>query len=370
VVEAVVFAGVSTLLYHLGMGFLLFLVPLQVVLVRKGRKTFFTSLALALALIVVIKLVIHGGRIDASTAPFLLLEMFVVFVLTAGLVLIQLPELFPQARRFAVRRVTRLVLVTAVAGLLSIPLILYLRGNQAFTAGMAEVFDALAAGLTKAFGEDAIRGADAIIGEDAIRGADALEGGDVGVTASAGRTLMAFVGRIFWRGYLFSYFLVLGFSWWLGTLVGARFRARPSLSLLPEHYHGGTRGETGPKGRSVDERWPKFADFHLPDAYIWPLIGALAVVLLGLVAPLGALELAAWNAAVIFLFLYGLCGLGVLQYFLRKFRVPRGMRWLLAFCLCVLLFSPRANLAVFILVPALGVSEIWLKYRTKERSNR
>jgi hypothetical protein len=45
------------------------------------------------------------------------------------------------------------------------------------------------------------------------------------------------------------------------------------------------------------------------------------------------------------------------------------MRLLLGFLLCVLVMSPRANLAVFILIPGLGVSEIWLKYRTKERSN-
>ena len=41
--EALIFAGVSTLLYHLGMGFLFFLVPVQVVGVRRGRRSFLVT---------------------------------------------------------------------------------------------------------------------------------------------------------------------------------------------------------------------------------------------------------------------------------------------------------------------------------------
>jgi len=356
VVEAVVFAGVSTLLYHLGMGFVLFLVPLQVVLVRKGRRPFFASLGIAFLLILVVKLVIQGGAIDEAAAPFLLLEMSVVLALVGGLALVQVPELFPETNVPPMRRVTRLVLATALAGVLSLPLILYLRGNEAFNAGLREVFDALALALQRTFGP----GSEAMIGQAAF----------------SGQALLGFVGEIFWRGFLFSYLVLLGLSWWLGTRLGFRFPGRswgPPGAAPEAAEPDAIAPEAGPDlpaNRDFPARpWPRIREFRLPDTYIWPLIGSLAVVLLSLVVDLGPLELAAWNAGVILLFLYGVSGIGVLQFFLRKFRVPRGMRLMLAIILGILVFSPRANLAVFILIPGLGVSEIWLKYRTRERSN-
>ena len=380
-VEAVVFAGISTLLYHLGMGFLLFLAPLQMLLVRKGPRSFGVSLGLAFVFILAVKLVTQGGGLDSRTAPFVLLEMFVVLALMGGLVLLQLPELWAEARQFAVRRVTRLVLVTAVAGMLSVPVIVHLRNNESFNTGMLQVFDSLAAGLRRTFGEDALReGSDATQPPTASvpqapfgsrEGSDAL----LGTAVSSGQALMAFVGRIFWRGFLFAYFLLLAGAWWLGTWAGTRlrsFRAGPLFAPAqggPEQDRGGLAASKAGEGFSGIAEPPRIAEFRLPDSYIWPLIGSLALVLLALVQPLGILEPIAWNAAVILMFLYGISGIGVVQHFLRKLRVPRGMRWLLAFLLIVLVLSPRANLAVFILIPGLGVSEIWLKYRTKERSN-
>lgn len=361
-VEAVVFAGISTLLYHLGMGFVLFLVPLQVVLVRRGRRPFFTSLGAAFALILVVKLIIQGGEVGGEAAPFLLLELAVVLALMGGLVLVQVPELFPHTRLPATRRVTRLVAVTAAVGVLTLPLVVYLRGNQTFNAGLREVFDALAAALQRALGGGAGLEAPPAEGAPAAPAVPAPGGLDAGLfqAAFSGQALMAFVGQIFWRGYLFSYFLMLGLSWWLGTRLGTRFAGRPA-------WRGG--GRAAGEGEPAAGAWPRVAQFRLSDAYVWPLIGSLAVILLGLVVELGALELAAWNAGVTLLFLYGVSGIGVLQYFLRRFRVPRGMRVLLAILLAILVLSPRANLAVFILIPGLGVSEIWLKYRTRERSN-
>jgi hypothetical protein len=360
VVEAVVFAGISTLLYHLGMGFVLFLVPLQVVLVRRGRRPFFTSLGAAFALILVVKLIIQGGSIGGEAAPFSLLEISVVLAFMGGLVLVQVPELFPQTRLPAMRRVTRLVAVTAAVGVVSLPLVLYLRGSETFNAGLREVFDALAAALQRTLGGGA--GLEAPPATGVPEAVPAPGGMDAGLLQAAfsGEALMSFVGQIFWRGYLFSYLLMLGLSWWLGTRLGTRFPSRPS-------WRGGRSPEGGEA--PATRAWPRIVEFRLPDAYVWPLIASLAVILLGLVVDLGPLGLAAWNAGVILLFLYGVSGIGVLQYFLRRFRVPRGMRVLLAILLCILVFSPRANLAVFILIPGLGVSEIWLKYRTRERSN-
>jgi hypothetical protein len=424
--EALIFAGVSTLLYHLGMGFLFFLVPVQVVGVRRGRRSFLVTMGLAFVFILAVKLVSQAGAPGGDAAPFLVMEAFVVLVLMAGLAAVQLPGMYPRIPIPPLRRVTRLVLVTAIAGLISLPVILYLRGNEPFNAGLLQVFDSLAGGLQRSLGMPGAEGAkvtpggggDEPAGGGATFSQGAESGGDTTLRrgaevssepppmarglpagpfsgvyslariAASGRALMEFVGMVFWRGFLFSYFLLVGASWWLGTRLGVRFPGRGPTGLHSPWRRALFSRETPPAGTGTDgsgphgeapgasvavgaavRDWPRVVDFRLPDTYIWPLIASLATILIGLMVPLGALELAAWNLAAIVLFLYGLSGIGVLQFFLRKFRVPRGMRLLLAFLLGVLLLSPRANLAVIILIPGLGVSEIWLRYRTRERSN-
>jgi hypothetical protein len=327
VVEAIVFAAVSTLLYYLGTGFLLFLIPLQVALVRKGTRVFLASLGLAFALILAVKFVIPQVT-SVQGAPFVVMEMFVVVALMAGLVLSQLPDL-TAAASFGKRRVVRFLAATAAAGLLSVPVILYLRASTEFTSGLSQLFDGLAGALNRAF-------------RDA--GAGQPLGAEAALATLSGRQLQQFIGEVFWRSFLLAFFLLLAASWWLGSWVGAR-------SL-------GRRAEL-PRPRS----------FRLPELYIWPLIGALGLLLLSLATSLGPLGYAAWNAALILMFLYGVAGVGVLQFLLERYRVPRGMRWLLGLILVILVLTPRANLVVLIGLPALGVSEIWLKYRSKERSN-
>ena len=81
--EAVIFAGVSTLLYHLGMGFLVFLVPLQVV-----RGFIF---------VLVVFLVVSGLRL-AKAKQALLIGMG-LFIL-GGLTPLVAAEVWPVALRF------------------------------------------------------------------------------------------------------------------------------------------------------------------------------------------------------------------------------------------------------------------------------
>ena len=113
----------------------------------------------------------------------------------------------------------------------------------------------------------------------------------------------------------------------------------------------------------------RVADFKLPDRYVWPLIASLALVVLNLIVPLEPLEVLAWNALLIFAFLYGISGLGIIRFLLSKLKVRPGIRWLLIIGIIILAMTPRIGIAVLILIPGLGVSEVWLKYRREERSN-
>jgi hypothetical protein len=346
VIEILIFAAVSTLLYRLGMGPLLFLIPLQVLYIRRGKKSFGWAALLTLGLILAIGLFLarrfpmvgaglsgaamsEGALSQAAltqAAPFLFLDMAVAVLMIGGLALIQLPEMSPELQIPRLPRVTRHMIATAIAGLLCVPVILYLRGNDIFTAGIREFIGAWFNGMNRAI---------------AASGADAIQPGVQPIQADA---LLEIINTVLLRSFLFSYFLVLSFSWWLGTIIGARSIGRhPGLTRI--------------------------ADFKLPDQYVWPLIASLALVVLNLLIPAEPLAILAWNALLSLAFLYGVSGLGIIRFLLRKLNVRPGVRWLLIMVLVILAMTPRIGIAVLILVPGLGVSEVWLKYRREERSN-
>lgn len=335
-IEILIFAAVSTLLYRLGMGPILFLVPLQVLYTRRGKKSFGWAAALTLVLIIVIGAALArrwstGEALTSATVislqmPSLVFELTVGALMIGGLALIQLPEMTPQLRLPRYPRVTRLVLATAITGILSVPTILYLTGNEAFFTNIEEFFTVLAESTNSA-----------IIGTQS----EALP---IAAQPIQTESLLRFIGMVLRRTYLFYYFLILTFGWWLGTIIGARSMGRhPGLTRV--------------------------ADFKLPDRYVWPLIASLALVVLNLIVPLEPLEVLAWNALLIFAFLYGISGLGIIRFLLSKLKVRPGIRWLVIIGIIILAMTPRIGIAVLILIPGLGVSEVWLKYRREERSN-
>jgi hypothetical protein len=336
VIEILVFAAVSTLLYRLGMGPLLFLIPLQVLYIRRGKKSFGWAAVVSLVSIIVIGLLLtrrwtSGDALAAATAsslqtPSLVFELTVVVLMIGGLALIQLPEMNPALRLPRYPRATRLVLATVIAGALSVPAVLYLTGNEAFSAIIREFFSTLVQSTNSAISNSR------------------PETLPVAVQPIQTESLLRFISMVLRRTYLFYYFLILTFSWWLGTIIGARSMGNhPGLTRI--------------------------ADFKLPDRYVWPLIASLALVVMNLLIPSQPLEILSWNALLILVFLYGVSGLGIIRFLLRKRNVRPGVRWLLIMAIVFLAMTPRIGIVVFILVPGLGVSEVWLKYRREERSN-
>jgi hypothetical protein len=335
VIETLIFAAVSTLLYRLGLGPLLFLIPLQVVYIRRGKKSFAAACALSLLLILVAGLLLARrwtlGSGDASqtglpvAAPFLLLDLVVAATLIGALALIQLPEMGVDLGGFRAPKITRIIIATGIAGLISLPVILYLRDSEVFSAGVREFIGVRL---------DLMNSAVAAQPETLLPGVQPIEI----------QELLQFITTIALRSFLFYFFLILTFGWWLGTIIGSRST--------------GTRARITP-----------VADFKLPDRYVWPLIASLALVVLTLIFPIGFLQIVGWNFLLILVFLYGVAGLGIIRFLLKKMKVRPGIRWLLIIGIVILAMTPRVGIAVLILIPGLGVSEIWLKYRREERSS-
>ena len=328
----------SSFLYHVGIGvgvgFLLFLVPLQVLFVRRGTLPTLAGVAGVLLTVAVVRAISRAsGPVPEGWEPFLRIEFFALGVLMGGLLLAN-RTVFPR-----VAGVHRILAVTALTGLLSILLMRYLQGSASFAAASRQVFQQMLEVLTASgLPLDGL-----VLPAAGSAGAPGAQTG--GLSAD---TLQQVIGGLFLRSYLFEYLLLLTGSWWLGSLVGARTLGRPSPIT-------------------------RLAAFHLPDWMIWPLILGLALVLLDIFGRLetagaGAAGILGWNAALVFLFLYGLAGIGIIRHLFAVFRVPRGLRALIVMGLIVLLLSPRAGLIVLLLIPGLGIAETWIKFRKIERS--
>lgn len=323
-VEALIIAGVSAILYNLGVGLPFFLVPLQVLRVRKGGKAFLLGSGAALLSTFGVRLVLSGRTLGPAGPPFLLLELVLLLCLLGGLAWIQFPEISGRPARLPGGRAARLLAAAAAAGLASIPLILFLRASKPFSGALGQIFSTLAGMLNQLSGQSL----DLRPGEELVKP----------------EQLQAMVGALLLRSYLADYVLLLAFSWWAGSLIGARSTGRHSEVT-------------------------RLQDFRLPEGYVWPLIGSLTLVALGRLVRTGPAEIAAWNLALIMMFLYGLAGLGILRFLLARTGAPGGLWVGLVLMLVVLAFIPRVNLALAILIPGLGVSETWVKYR-RERSRK
>lgn len=311
-VEALLTAGISALLYHVGIGVPAFLIPLGVARARGGPRGFAVAAVIAFAAIAGIRLALLRGGLGGDAAPWLVLELGVVAALIGGLA-------WTQAEQPALPggRVVRLLTATAAVGLLSLPLTRYLAGSAAFAASLRQAFDLAVDMLNQVFG-----------------------------SAGAGvrsEQLSALVREVFLRSFLLTYLLVLSFNWWAGSLLGARLAGRP-------------RGVT------------RLQDFRPPEWLVWPLIAGLALVLLTLFVKAELLGIGGWNLLLVMLFFYGLAGLGILRSLLLRFGQPRGAWTAILLALVVMFFIPGANLVPVILVPGLGVSETWVRYRKFERS--
>jgi hypothetical protein len=318
VVGTLVAAGVSVLLYVAGIGLPAFLIPLQVVRVRRGAGHFLVAATVAFAGIGGVRLALAAGQLGGAGAPALVFEMSVVLAMLAGLAWIQLPELLRRPAQLPGGRVARLLIATAAAGLASVPLLSYLGKSQEFAEGLGRLFDAAAALLNRLL--------EASGGEAGFRGPE----------------LAAVTREVFLRTYLLDYLVVLTFCWWVGTMLGARSLGRkPGITPL--------------------------ARFRPAEGLIWPLIAGLALVLLDLVVPIGPLELAGWNMLLCLLFIYGLAGLGIVRFLLDRLGAPRGLRFGVWLVMIVMAFAPGANAALAVLISGLGVAETWINFR-RERS--
>jgi hypothetical protein len=131
----------------------------------------------------------------------------------------------------------------------------------------------------------------------------------------------------------------LGASWWVGNRISG----------------------VGTKGW---EETSSLADYRLPYLLVWAFLGAWAGVLgvsyFKLPMPWQGI---AWNLALVLGLAYTAQGLGIASHLMRRWNLPRSLRICLAFTGLILLCTPPVGTAAMALLPILGVTEVWIPYR-------
>ena len=316
--EILLFTLSSLLLYHTGVGLLLFLVPLQIVASRRGIR----SLALAAGVFFAVFLIIRFWPAVFSNdhaLPDILgtIEIGVVGVLLIGMIVVNLPL------RRRPRTLVMLLAATALAGAAALPAAVWLSGIPAFQQSMDALFAEISKALSGVLAPAADTGAAAFF-------AQMLQPARLRQMSEA----------YLLRSLLADYAILLAFSWWAGQ--AAARRARALLDSTPGF---------------------RLSRFRLESGWLWPLIVSGALVLVDLFFGISVWAYAAWNIGLVLLFLFGLQGMAIVLFLFEKYRLPRLLWFLLVVGLVILAASPGAGLFIVLVIPVLGISENWIRYR-------
>jgi hypothetical protein len=352
---------VQVILYHLGIFFSLFLMllirnsvlqipiyfvfyllPLQITFIRKGREAFLYSIFISFVILLLFRLYMASAvlkniremtitrsdlvifkDVGAVIFPLILVELATLASLVGGLTLV---NLYYDKRRGTLYK---MLSATAGAAMVGIVLALLLNANRIFVSTMEKLF----AEIMQYFR--------AMLMEMS----SASQGGEEAAPPLQGLNPSVLM-RGFWYyvigGFAFGYFINLSITLYAGRVWEARTYGR--LSRLKRLTH-----------------------FYLPDNFIWPLIGFWSVVLASRFVNLHGVEIIAWNGGLVFLFLYGLQGLGILRHLMTRYRILRRLNLLIIMSILIVIFFPPLTIVLIILVPGLGVSEIWIKYRLERK---
>jgi hypothetical protein len=319
--------------------FVFYLVPLQIFLIRRGREAFIRSIFISFVILILLRLYMassFAGNIEEMTItrpefsvlrdvgavvfPLIMIELVTLASLVGGLAMINLY----QDRRWGT--LYKLLFATAGATGVGVVMMLILSADSGFVANMEKLFAEIMETIRYFVSEmSGIQGSDTAT--DPLRGLDT-----------------ALLMKGFWSyvigGLAFGYFVNLSITWYVAKIWEARTYGREVVRLV---------------------------NFYLPDNFVWPFIGSWSLVLLGRFVNLYGIEIVAWNAGLVFLFLFGLQGMGILRHFMRKYNLSRRLHLLIIMGMLIVIFLPPLTIALFVLVPGLGVSEVWIKHRMEKK---
>ena len=315
----------AVVFFRFGLLLLVFLVPIQIVWVRRGERAGLLSSGIflgALALLEIVSYLRIRSMLDGTGSGMGLLFLDIVLSVgfLAGLYLLNTPRLTIRVAEGG----RELNVVERIGAALLTAAIIY--GSTIVLVHLSGSSDEIVAALV-----ELMRPLLAVVGatEDEI--------------IALARTSI----RLFLSVFLFGFFMMLIGNWWFGTRLALRNRFALS----------------GPN--EVAERLRSFSitRFSLPVAMIWVVIAAWGGVLLSMLVDVGWLSFVIWNLALLSLAMYSIQGLAVIWHLLDRKKVARNQRLVLAVVLILGL-----NVVLLLGLSCLGISEVWVNYHRFERN--
>jgi len=315
----------SVLLFRFGLLGLVFLVPIQLVWIRRGEETgllasggFLVGLALFKGFdLIRLRQMAGPGEVSAA---LLLLDLVFAGGLLLGLFVMNTERLVVPTGDRGTRTLTvaeRMLVATGVGLAVYGPTVAIIAATGAAEQVIATQIELLRPLFSA-----------------------------TGANSEEIAMLTEVVLRALLSGLLFGYFVLLVGNWWLGVQVA--FRSRYSL----------------PAGNPVMARVAGYelTEFTLPHYLVWVLIAGWAGVLASIVYDLGWASYLFWNVAFVTLALYGIQGIAIVWFYLDRRKVRRGTRIGIAVAFVFGLVIPGLQLLIGLGLPGLGVSEIWIDY--------
>ena len=320
-IEIAAISAVSYILYQFNV-FILFLIPLQILYARRGSTELVRGAGIVFLLTALTAVKRLAGLDDASLRRMLLvLEVVLPFSLLAGIVLPAINwSFYPEGRRLI-----KLGGVTALIGIVSVPVVLMVSRNDGLGRFFVDQIEAFRAALeASSEGDPTLMYAFAEILGDPER-------------------LATMAAELLLRNYLFSFFILVGGSIWIGDFAASR--------------------------TSVGIEYPRIRSFRVPEKTLWLVVLSWGIVLVDSVSNsgVGAIRYAAWNVGMTALLMYGIQGVGIIRHVLVKRKVSRFIRISFGILVFLMLFWPGANLVVLIGIPGVGISETWVRYRVQSK---
>ena len=315
--EVIGFGVLAVIFFQLSLFLLIFVIPLVVLFRRRGFLPGLEGCLLAFAGIAGVKLFQLSRIAGAFSRPDLLgIDLVIPGGFLLGLLVVEAPMLKH------LRLYQRLLLATGVAVLASLPLVLFVALNPEFDAILRYQIQAMI---------------------KSIQGGEAI--GPAGQSSGAIVEQVARLSKqVFLYTYTAGYLVTLGANWFIGAKLGLK-----TLNL-----------------EETETKLPAFSNFRVPEVFVWWFLISWAGVLMGFVINLGFLRTILWNSALIATTLYGCQGLGILKTWMDK--MGKGMKMMFTFSIVFFAFIPGINVLLAVGVPLLGVTELWIQYRNKERS--
>ena len=299
-----------------------FMLPLQILAVRCGKKAFLYSAGGVVFGTIILKIILLSEIAD--TGSLIIADTALILFLVTGLYAVNF-ELV------SFKNILKLLVATAVSGLFSIPVLYYLNSDLSFYNIMTGQLDSILVMFNGAYVENSVSGGNSLFG------------------AVSADDMYNFFKFYFLNFYLVIYFYLLTATWWLGRRIG--------FKSIGQSFQTST-----------------IKEFYVPEKLVWfyfiPLTIMLVQVLFkskGAELELGLLGYAVSNSLYVMGTLYILQGFGLIQYLMEKRGTSAALIKLTRFSLVLIMLITAFSSLVALILSGLGVSELWINYRQKEK---